>query len=61
MRGPPVRGQYVAVGLFEHAGPKLPAERAVVFRRLDGGQPLLPARISIAEARHSARLGDRRG
>jgi hypothetical protein len=61
MHGPAVRGQYVAVGLFEHAGPKLPPDRAAVFRSVNGQQSLLPARISIAQARRSARPGDRRG
>ena len=51
--GPAVRGQYVAVGLFEHAGSIMPSESAVAFSSLIREQPSLPAKISIAQARRS--------
>jgi hypothetical protein len=48
-----VRGQYVAVGLFEHAGSIMPSESAPSFSSLIRGQPSLPAEISIAQAGRS--------
>lgn len=50
---PAVRGQFVTVGLFRHAGSRVPSESAVSFASLNADQPSLPAKISIAQARRS--------
>jgi len=51
--GRAIGGQYVTVGLFVHGGSVVPRESAVAFSSLNAGQPSLPRRISIAQARRS--------
>jgi hypothetical protein len=51
--GPAVRGQYVAVGLFEHPGSTMPRRSEAAFASLNPQQPSLPAKISIAQASQS--------